>query len=70
LFFKTLSWLQKQCSIIIIIIIKLWFNNLEAIKEKVKRIIDLRKSCKNFILKINKVDILFSIKIHEHIFSI
>ena len=70
MFFKTLSWLQKQCSIIIIIIIKLWFNNLEAIKEKVKRIIDLRKSCKNFILKINKVDILFSIKIHEHIFSI
>ena len=70
MFFKTLSWLQKQCSIIIIIIIKLWFNNLEAIKEKVKRIIDLRKSCKNFILKINKVDILFSIKIHEHIFYI
>jgi len=49
---------------------KLWFNNLEAIKEKVKRIIDLRKSCKNFIIKINKIDILFSIKIHEHIFYI
>jgi hypothetical protein len=43
---------------------------LEAIKEKVKRIIDLRKSCKNFIIKINKIDILFSIKIHKHIFHI
>jgi len=34
-----------------------------------KKIINLKKSCKNFIIKNNKKQILFSLNIHDHNFK-